>query len=78
MSRISKRKVVGQRQIQKRAKISMDSVHVSDDDFFLEEGTSNSTTTICSSNINFSHVSALSSDESTISSISHNDSVDFI
>lgn len=78
MLRISKRKVVGQRQIQKRAKISIDSVHISDDDFFLEEGTSNSTTIVRSSNINFSHVSAVSSDESTISSINDNYSIDFI
>lgn len=53
-------------------------LHVLDDNFFLKEGTSNSTTTVCSSNINFSHVSALSSDKSTISSISDNYSTDFI
>lgn len=61
----------------------MNSVHVSDD-FFLEEMTSNSTTTVCSSNINFSRVTAVSSNKSqqtklsTISSINDNYSMDFI
>ena len=75
---MSREKLVGQRQIQKMAKISVNSVqNISDDDFFLETETSYDLV-ICSSNTSSSHVSAFSSDEPIIfSSISDNYAMDF-